>query len=76
MSTSRAWCSWPPPADAFNPGAFNVSKNLVNVDPHFEAADPRGALNFQLREDSPAYAPAMGFQRIPMECFGPWSPCR
>ena len=65
-----------PPESVFAGANFNVSCNLVNVDPHFEAADPRAELNFQLRSDSPAYAPAVGFQRIPMECFGPWSPCR
>jgi hypothetical protein len=42
----------------------------VNVDPLFVSADPRGTLNFQLQDDSPAYA--LGFQRIAMECFGPW----
>ena len=65
-----------PPPEVFAPGNFDVSNNLVNADPHFVAADPRAELNFQLREDSPAYAPGMGFQRIPMECFGPWAPCR
>ena len=65
-----------PPPEVFDPALFNVSSNLVNVDPRFAAADPRAALDFQLRDDSPAYAPAVGFQRIPMECFGPWSPCR
>ena len=64
-----------PPASVFNPANFNVSNNWVTQDPHFVAADPRGTLNFQLRDDSPAYAPAMGFQKIPMQCFGPWSPC-
>jgi hypothetical protein len=64
-----------PPADVFNGSNFNVSNNWVTLDPGFAAADPRGELNFQLRQDSPAYG-AMGFQRIPMECFGPWSPCR
>ena len=65
-----------PPATAFDPGNFNVTGNLVNVDPLFEAgsaAKARETLNFQLRSDSPAYA--AGFERIPMECFGPWSGC-
>ena len=65
-----------PPADVFDPANFNVSANLVNVDPLFaagSAAAARATLNFQLRSDSPAYA--AGFERIPMECFGPWSGC-
>ena len=37
------------------------------------AADPRGTLNFTLAADSPAYR--LGFQRIPMECFGPLRRC-
>lgn len=39
--------------------------NLTEGDPGFVDAE---ALNFQLREDSPAYA--LGFQRIPMERIG------
>ena len=65
-----------PPAAAFDPGNFNVSRNLVNVDPLFargSLAAARAARDFQLRDDSPAYA--AGFARIPMECFGPWSGC-
>jgi hypothetical protein len=42
----------------------------VNKDPHFASPDPRKNLDFQLADDSPAYA--LGFQRIPMELFGPW----
>lgn len=55
---------------SFPPSRFNLTLNLLNEDPHFVEADPRGTLNFQLRDDSPAYA--LGFTRIPMECFGPW----
>jgi hypothetical protein len=39
--------------------------NLVNVDPHFVDAKN---LNFQLRDDSPAYA--LGFKRIPIDKIG------
>jgi hypothetical protein len=42
-----------------------MQDNLVNVDPHFVDAEH---LNFQLKDDSPAYA--VGFQKIPMEQFG------
>jgi hypothetical protein len=60
-----------PPSDTlFNSSNFNVSLNLVNQDPHFISADPRGELNFQIQDDSPAYS--LGFQKIQMECFGPW----
>lgn len=60
-----------PPADTlFDAGHFNVSSNLVGADPHFVSADPCGTLNFQIGDDSPAYA--LGFQHIDMQCFGPW----
>lgn len=59
---------YPPPSAGFDPRNFNVSANLVNVDPHFVEADPRSTLDFQIRSDSPAYS--LGFSRIPMECFG------
>jgi hypothetical protein len=60
-----------PPSDTlFNSSNFNISFNLVNEDPHFVSSDPRGTLNFQLRDDSPAYL--LGFQKIHMECFGLW----
>lgn len=39
--------------------------NLVNDDPHFVDAEH---LNFQLRDDSPAYG--LGFKRIPIEEIG------
>jgi len=65
--------TYPPPSSGFPASKFNITNNLVNQDPHFAASDPRGDLNFQLAPDSPAYA--MGFQRIPMECFGPWQRC-
>jgi hypothetical protein len=47
----------------------NTSANWVGMDPGFVDADPRSTLNFQLKDDSPLYA--LGFVRIPMECFGP-----
>lgn len=65
-----------PPASAFDPANFNVTGNFVNVDPQFEAGSveaARASRNFQLRDDSPVYK--AGFERIPMECFGPWSGC-
>ena len=59
---------WPPMSDW-----YRISANLVNPKggPGFASPDPRGALDFQLAADSPAYS--MGFQRIPMERFGPWA---
>jgi hypothetical protein len=63
----------PPPPFAF-PGQFNNSNNLVTMgDPGWASADPRGDLDFSLRTDSPAWA--LGFQRIPSECFGPGRRC-
>jgi len=60
-----------PPSDTlFDSSNFNISLNLVNEDPHFVSSDPRGTLNFQIKDDSPAFA--LGFQKIHMECFGPW----
>jgi hypothetical protein len=44
---------------------LRIEGNLLGKDPHFVDA-PR--LNFQLRDDSPAYA--LGFQRIPIEQIG------
>jgi hypothetical protein len=43
-----------------------VEDNLVDVDPHF--ADP-AAENYQLRNDSPAFA--LGFRKLPVEQIGP-----
>ena len=60
----------PPPDTEFPAAAFNISSNLVNEDPRFVAADPRAELNFQIADDSPAYA--LGFEHIDMQCFGPW----
>ncbi|MFH1008808.1 MAG: right-handed parallel beta-helix repeat-containing protein [Candidatus Latescibacterota bacterium] len=48
-----------------DPDIVAVSDNLVDIDPHFVDA---AGLNFQLRDDSPAYA--LGFERIPMEQIG------
>lgn len=56
----------PPPFDVA--AMFNITNNLQTEDPGWASADARGTLDFQLRADSPAYA--MGFARIPMECFG------
>jgi hypothetical protein len=39
----------------------------------FVSSDPRGTLNFQLQNDSVIYSAVPGFQRIPMECFGPFA---
>ena len=55
-----------PPMDEW----YHIASNLVNRDPHFASKDPRSTLDFQLAENSPAYE--MGFERIPMERFGPW----
>jgi hypothetical protein len=44
-----------------------VQDNLVEQDPKFV---DEANLNFQLREDSPAWA--LGFQRIPLEQIGPY----
>jgi len=66
----------PPGSSVFDAANFNVSNNLFNVDPRFVSVDPRGALNFELAQDSPAYtALDPPFQRIRRECFGPWSGC-
>jgi hypothetical protein len=68
-----------PPQHIFNSSNFNVSNNLVNIDPLFAAGSieaARATLNFQLSPESPAYTKLdPPFQRIPMECFGPWSGC-
>jgi len=45
-----------------------LENNLVDEDPHFVDA---ASLNFQLKDDSPAYA--MGFQKIPFEQIGPYA---
>lgn len=61
-------------ASVFDPSHFNFSSLWVGNDPHFAAGSPaaaRASLNFQLAPDSPVYAAIPGFQRIPMECFGP-----
>jgi len=47
------------------PAMLRVEQNLVDIDPHFVDA---ARCNFQLRDDSPAYA--LGFQRIPWEAIG------
>ena len=63
-------------ASVFDPGHFNFSGLWQGMDPGFQAGSPaqaRDTLNFQLAEDSPVYAAIPGFQRIPMECFGPWA---
>lgn len=44
---------------------ISFQDNLLGEDPHFV---DRAQLNYQLREDSPAYS--HGFQRIPMEKIG------
>lgn len=65
---------FPPPSANFNVSAgFIIENNLegLDVDPGFESSDPRATLDFQLLPSSPMYA--LGFQRIPMECFGPWA---
>jgi len=64
----------PPPPPVYFPGQFNVSNNLVTGgDPGWASSDPRGTLNFTLAPDSPAWA--LGFVRIPTECFGPGLRC-
>jgi len=46
--------------------------NLVNHDPMWEAGTEYSALlDFQLAAESPAYSTLGGFQRIPMELWGP-----
>lgn len=47
------------------PEMLTLRDNLVNRDPHF--VDAAGG-NFQLRDDSPAYA--LGFQPLPLERIG------
>ena len=65
----------PPPPFATTP-FFNFSDNFQTAgDPGFVAgAQARAMLDFQLRDDSPVYS-VTGFQRIPMECFGPGKRC-
>ena len=64
-----------PPPDVFDPRNFNVTDNFITLDPGWVSADPRGNLDFRLREDSPAFS-QYGFEAINANCFGPWSPCR
>jgi hypothetical protein len=47
------------------PEMVEESDNLTDSDPHFVDS---GNLNFQLRDDSPAYE--LGFERIPFERIG------
>lgn len=64
----------PPPPQVTFPGQFNISNNLVTGgDPGWANADPRGTLNFTLSPSSPAWA--LGFVKIPSECFGPEHRC-
>ena len=58
----------------FDPANFNFTGLWQGLDPRFAAGSPaaaRAALSFQLADDSPVYAAIPGFQRIPMECWGP-----
>lgn len=65
----------PVPSAHFPASNFNVSNNLLNVDPRFVVPDPRAALDFRLQPDSPAYTQLdPPFQEIPW-CFGPWAIC-
>jgi len=64
---------FPPPSSDFPPAAFNITSNLVNVDPLFVSPDPRGDLNFTLTPESPAWG--VGFTPIPQECMGRWRRC-
>lgn len=65
----------PVPSAHFPASNFNISNNLINVDPLFVSPDPRTALDFRLRLDSPAYTQLNPpFQEIPW-CFGPWAVC-
>lgn len=51
---------------------MGVGLNLVNEDPLWEAGGEFSALlDFQLAPGSPAYTTLGGFQRIPMELWGP-----
>lgn len=70
---ATAVMTYPPAHISMPRGGFNVSNNLVTDDPGFADADPRRSLNFTLAPDSPAFQ--LGFQRIPMECFGPGKRC-
>jgi hypothetical protein len=63
----------PPPAPFYFPAMALIENNLETLDPGWEVPDPRAALNFQLAATSPAYA--LGFQRIPTECFGVGKRC-
>ena len=66
----------PPVAAAKFPASnFDVSNNLLNVDPLFVAADPRGTLDFRLRADSPAYTQLNPPFKPIRNCFGPWASC-
>jgi hypothetical protein len=62
-----------PPAALDNPASFNFTNNWLTDDPGFVSSDARAALDFQLRDDSPAFA--RGFVKIPMDCFGPGRRC-
>ncbi len=54
--------------DGLSARVIEIENNYVGLNPRFV---DRARLNFQLREDSPAYK--MGFQRIPIEKIGLYS---
>lgn len=56
---------WLDLADGLTDKVVQVDKNLVDVDPHFVDASHE---NFQLRDDSPAFA--NGFQQLPLSEMG------
>ena len=51
-------------------GRWTTSNNLINLDPGFVKADPRGELDFSLRPDSPLIRG--GFRPLPAASeYGP-----
>jgi hypothetical protein len=84
-TASECWDYGPPPSVDLgcfaypDPKKFNHSKgwavanNLVNLDPGFAHADPRGSLDFALRSDSLLLA--AGFRPLPdASAYGPRRP--
>ena len=61
ISVGGRWLDMEDPARPL----VRMDANLIDVDPHFIDAD---RMNFQLRDDSPAYR--LGFERIPFELIG------
>jgi len=61
-------------SSVFDPSNFNLTGQWIGLDPGFAAGSVQQARdtgNFQLVDNSSVYTQLPGFERIPMECFGP-----